>query len=407
MSSTQKVSLLRIVCANLSYKPLSAIFNILLLSVGTAVILTILHLNSLIDSRFSRDLQGIDLVVSGKGSPLQIILANVFHLDVPTGNIPMDEAQKLAHHPLIKSYIPLAYGDNYNGHRIVGTTPDYMTHYGGKLLDGRSFSAPMEVVLGGDIAQKFSIHTGDKIIGSHGLVNSDDLHTDRPYTVVGILKSNGSVLDRLVLTPIESVWHVHEEHEHHGGHEDGDEDKQHQEITALLLSYKSPLAAAQLPRLVNSSSSMQSASPAFEIARLTKLMGAGQDIISAFGVLLLSFSGISLFIAFYNAVKDREYDIALMRAMGLSRAKIFGLVLSETLFLGLAGSLLGIILSQMFIRLIGWLVHMEKGITLSSPAPGLLEIYAMSSILVISAAAGFIPALIAGKTDIVRTLAKL
>jgi putative ABC transport system permease protein len=305
------------------------------MSVGVAVILTILHLNGLLDSRLSRDLRGIDLVVSGKGSPLQIILANVFHLDVPTGNIPVSEAKKLEKNPLVRSFISLAYGDNYNGHRIVGTTSDYIEHFNGHISQGRNFSAPMEVIIGGAIAKKFHLAIGQKIAGAHGLVNSDDVHTDSPYTIVGILDQDGSILDRLVLTSVESVWHVHE----HLDEDDREEVAYKQahpedELSAILIAYKSPLAATTLPGIVNNSSSMQAASPAFEVARLTKLMGTGRDILSVFGYLLLAFSGISLFIALYNAVQERQYDIALMRIMGITKSRIFGLVLFETVLIG-------------------------------------------------------------------------
>ena len=110
----------------------------------------------------------------------------------------------------MKAAIPLALGDNYNGFRITGTRASYVARYGAVLAQGQMFAAPMEVVLGSDVARAFAVKIGDKIVGAHGLVNSDDLHTDSPYAVVGILQPTGSVLDRLVLTPIESVWHVHE-----------------------------------------------------------------------------------------------------------------------------------------------------------------------------------------------------
>ncbi len=123
----------RMTRAQFSYKPLGAVFNILLLAVGIAVVLTVFHLNKQLDRKIADDLHGIDLVVSGKGSPLQIILANVFHIDIPTGNIQLDEAMRVKFGPLVKSGIPLAYGDNYNGYRIVGTIAAYITHYGGVM----------------------------------------------------------------------------------------------------------------------------------------------------------------------------------------------------------------------------------------------------------------------------------
>ena len=106
------MNILKLVWRNICFKPLASIFNVLLLAMGVATILTLLSLNTQIENRFSKDLQGIDLVVSGKGSPLQIILSSVFHLDIPTGNIPFLEAEKLKVNPFIKQAIPVALGDN-------------------------------------------------------------------------------------------------------------------------------------------------------------------------------------------------------------------------------------------------------------------------------------------------------
>ena len=430
------LSLSRLTSANIKFKPLSAIFNVLLLAMGIAVILTLIHLNDQLDRRFAKDLQGIDLVVSGKGSPLQIILSNVFHIDIPTGNIPLDEADKIKANGMVKSAIPVALGDNYNGYRIVGTNTDYIAHYHGELAQGSLFSDEMQAVLGAEVAEKHHLKLGDKIVGAHGLVNSDDLHTDNPYTVVGILNPTGSVLDRLVLTPVESVWHVHEEGHHHddeegvdehhhdeanhheheevhdaheeGHHHDDDEVDHHEgkrEITALLISYKSPLAAAQLPRLINSSSSMQAASPAFEVARLNKLMGTGGDILSAFGVLLIVFSAFGLFITLYNAVNERKYDIALMRSLGATRGRIFGFIMAEVLVLGLIGSVIGVVLTQVFLRGTAAWIHAFKHIVLEPVAIfGAPEACVIIAALAISILAGLIPAVKAYRMNIVKTL---
>lgn len=406
------LSLTRLTSSNIKFKPLSAIFNVLLLAMGIAVILTIIHLNNQIDKRFAKDLQGIDLVVSGKGSPLQIILANVFHIDIPTGNIPLDEADKIKTNPMVKSAIPLALGDNYNGYRIVGTNADYIAHYKGEFVQGGFFSDEMQVVLGNEVAERNHLKIGDKIVGAHGLVNSDDLHTDNPYTVVGILKPTASVLDRLVLTPVESVWHVHEEH-HHDGEEgkneherdDADHHDDEREITSLLIAYKSPLAAAQLPRLINNSSSLQAASPAFEVARLNKLMGIGGDILSVFGVLLIAFSAFGLFITLYNAVNERKYDIALMRSLGATRGRIFGYVMAEVLVLGLIGSIVGIVLAQIFLGGTAiWIQHSKHIVLEPTVIFGKPEACVIIAALTISVLAGIIPAMKAYRMNIVKTL---
>ena len=111
-------------------RPLAAALNLLLLTLGLAAITLVLLVSTQLDRAFERDLEGIDLVVGAKGSPLQLILAGVFHIDVPTGNIPLQEVQALQKNPLVAQVIPLSLGDSYQGFRIVGTTPDYITHIG-------------------------------------------------------------------------------------------------------------------------------------------------------------------------------------------------------------------------------------------------------------------------------------
>src|SRR5689334_23994987 len=106
-------------------RPLQALLNLLLLTLGLASITFVLLVSDQIDRAFQRDLAGIDAVVGAKGSPMQLILAGVFHIDVPPGNIRLDDVQELAKKPQVKQLIPLSLGDSFRGFRIVGTTPAY------------------------------------------------------------------------------------------------------------------------------------------------------------------------------------------------------------------------------------------------------------------------------------------
>ncbi|MDR2526985.1 MAG: ABC transporter permease, partial [Rickettsiales bacterium] len=362
----KKFNLFNLIWANIIFKPLSSFFNVLLLAVGASIIIALLHFNEQIKYHFTKDLQGIDLVVSAKGSPLQIILSSVFHLDIPTGNIPLSDVEKLKKNNLIKKIIPLALGDNYNGYRIVGTSDEYVKHYNAELKDGNLWNKNMQVVLGYDVAQRTKLGIGQTFVGSHGLINSLDKHEDSPYTVVGILKPTGTVMDRLILTDVGSVWEVHETHHHdeeheehhhdddndeheeeHHGKDEKHEDEHERELTAALLSYDSSFAASVIPNMINKSDSMQAASPAFEMARLIKTIGIGENILSSFGFLLVGFAVLGLFITLYNAVNERQYDIALMRSLGATRKKIFIFTISEMLALDILGTILGILLSHL------------------------------------------------------------
>lgn len=428
----------------LRHKLLGSFLTLVTFASGIGVIVALLLINTQLNNEFTKNLRGIDLVVGGKGSPMQLILSSVFHLDVPNGNIPLEEADKLKQHPLVKTAIPVALGDNYNGFRIVGTTPDYIKHYNGKLQpNGHFWQKEMEAVLGAEVAEKNQLTIGDKFVGSHGLSAGGEVHGETPYTVVGILAPTGSVIDRLALTGVESVWHIHEAHQHHHDEDEADEDHHHEvdhdefeehghhhdevdhdetdhghdehehendheerEITSLLISYKTPMAAAVLPREVNNSSSMQAASPAFEVARLTSFMGVGADTLRSFGWYLIVLAGFGVFVALYNAMNERRYDLALMRSFGASPTKLFGLIVSESLTLSLGGAFIGLALGHGFVELASiWLAqtkHIHITGALFLPEEGWL----LLASAVIGVVAALLPALRVYRIDIFKTLVR-
>lgn len=392
--------------AYLKHKFANSLLTVITFAIGVAIILSLVTVKDEMEAEFSKNLSGIDLVVSGKGSPLQIILSTVFQLDTPTGNIPLEEATKLSKHPLIAKAIPMALGDNYNGHRIVGTNADYIEHYNGKFAAGKIFSQPMEAVIGSEVARKNHLKIGAQIVGAHGLVNSDDLHSDFPYTVTGILSPTGTVLDRVVLTPVESVWHVHE-HPDADNPEDIAYKKAHpgKELTALLITYRSPLAASLLPAYVNKNSSMQSASPAFETARLVNLMGDGAAVLNAFGILIIILGSLIMFINLFNSMNERKYDLALMRSFGGSRGRLFCLSFIESLILSLSGAVLGIILSWLFDMGIASYLANGKNIEVGGGLNLEAVTYVFAASITLAFIASLLPALKVYRIDVFKTLA--
>ena len=124
-------------------RPLAASLNLLLLTLGLASITLLLLVSHQINAAFERDLAGIDVVVGAKGSPMQLILSGVFHLDVPTGNVPLAAVKALQTHPQVAKLIPISLGDSFRGFRIVGTTPDYISHYNVPLAQGALWRQPM------------------------------------------------------------------------------------------------------------------------------------------------------------------------------------------------------------------------------------------------------------------------
>ncbi|MEO6278105.1 ABC transporter permease [Roseateles sp.] len=316
--------------------PLTTALNLLLLTLGLAAVTFVLRASAQVEAGLKRDLAGIDLVVGAKGSPMQIMLAGVFHLDAPTGNIPLATLDLLKQQPLVAQAVPLSLGDSFHGYRIAGTTPDYIDLYDAKMAHGALWAKPMQAVLGAEVARSSGLKIGDRFAGSHGLAEGGGAHGEHTFEVVGVLAESGSVLDRLVLTDLASVWEVHEDHAAHA------DDDEHREITLALVRYRSPLAAVMLPRWVNAQDGLQSAAPALETARLMRLVGTGTEVLRGFGIVLLAAAGLSVWVALLHAVRARQGDLAMLRMLGAPARRVAALIALEALLLAGLATMLGL-----------------------------------------------------------------
>jgi putative ABC transport system permease protein len=353
---------------NIWFKPLNTILSVVLLTSSVAIITALVLVEKQFEEKFSSNIDGVDLVMGAQGSPLQLILSSVYQVDAPTGNISYDSAKVWMEHPFVEKAIPLAFGDNYRGYKILGTTHDYLEKYGAKIAEGKLFKRNFEVVIGNDIAQKLSLKVGDNFFGSHGDAAQGEVHEHYAYKVVGIAKPTGKVVDNLILCTIPSVWQMH------GGHEEaenitqeedhvtakGEEhlekadmtlDRSGMEITAVLLKFRNKMGIVTWPRIIAQNTKMQVASPAIEVNRLFSLFGIGISALQylAYGIMLIS--GISIFIALYNTLKERENEFALMRVNGAKRVQLLKVVLIECLFLCLVGFIFGSILGRIAISM--------------------------------------------------------
>ncbi|WP_134088482.1 FtsX-like permease family protein [Olivibacter sp. XZL3] len=404
------------------YNCSSSALGILLSSLGTAIFCLTLLLSSQLNQHLSLNSRNIDLVVGAKGSPLQLILNSIYYVDYPTGNILLQDAQEVAKHPLVKFAVPLLLGDNYQGFRIIGTDSNFLHFYHASFSSGRWIARDFESVVGYQVARDKHLKLGDKIVGAHGLASNEDLHADHPYTVVGILEKNNSVTDRLVLTNMSSVWHMHG-HEHEGKrHHHESEEEEHEagedghrlhdlltvagggkEITSMLIRYKNPTAVAMFPRMVNQTTNMQAASPAIESARLFSIMGLGLDALHILAVVLMLMAAVSVFLSLFNSFKSRRYELAIMRTMGASRRTLFKLMMMEGVLITIIGSILGILIAHTTA-----LVISTKGGAAFIEAWhfGLTEVTVVLVGLLLGFTAALIPAIKAYATPISRTLSE-
>ncbi len=425
--------------AYLKDRALNTALNILLLTLSVATLVILVLFSSQLAERFERDAQGIDLVVGAKGSPLQLILSSIYQVDVPTGNIPLATVDLLRADPTVAEVIPLALGDSFRGYRIVGTEPAYVENFGGVLAQGQMFAADYQAVIGAQVARETGAGLGQKFVGSHGLSGDGHDHEETPFEVVGILAPTGTVLDRLIVTPVGSIWAAHgfeappaegSTDDHDGHDHDGDGQQDHAahdhepddhapvetehaahagggdlEVTALLIKYRSSMAAVRLPNFINKQTELQAAAPAVEMTRLLSLLGVGIDAVRAFAILLMATSGLSIFVALYSALRQREGDMAMLRVMGARPGAIFGHIILEGVLLAAAGALLGVAVGHAVVAAsaASFPQLRDMGLTAARFEPA--ELMIVMAAIGMGALAALIPALKVFRVDIAKTLA--
>ena len=430
---------LGIVRRSLRQHALSTAVTALSLALASGLVMAVFQIEHQARLAFTGGASGFDAILGARGSPLQLVLNTVYHLESSPGNVPWSMYEELRDDPRVELAVPYVLGDSYRGFRIVGTTPDYAGLYAARLQQGEYWQAPLQAVVGAAVARETGLGLGDSFSGAHGLAGGAAHADHAPYRVVGLLAPSGTVLDRLILTSLESVWALHgapaaalpgaaredhhdHDHDHdegrdhtHGGHPDSaapgprrqeQQDPAEREITALLLRYATPMAAISLPREVNAQSQLQAAAPAFELARLLQLVGLGLEGLRAFAAVLILSAGFAVFVALYGALEARQYDFALLRCLGATRGQLLRSLCLEGLLLTALGALLGTLLGYAAMAALGqWLAH-SRGLLLDPWVWPPQQSWLLLGLLAVGLLASALPAWRAYRSDVARILAQ-
>ncbi|NJB83595.1 ABC transporter permease [Wenyingzhuangia aestuarii] len=326
---------------NIKSKQGYTLVSIFTLALSMMLLLGIQQLKKTFQYQITNNVQEIDMVVGAKGSPLQLVLSSVLHIDNPTGNILYNNAKKISESPLVKTAIPISYGDNYKGYRIIGTTKQFSSLYKAQLEKGRQANKTMEVVLGYHVAKQLGLKLGDTFLSSHGLMENElEVHTE-PLTVVGVYKQANKVIDRLIVTDLETIWDVHHYHK-----EEKQNAKEIREITSLLIAFKSPLGFLTMPKKVNKNTNLQAALPKYELDKLYEYTGIGFTVISIIAYIIFLVSSIIIFMSIYKMIKEHSVYLALFRTYGASNFQLLKMVAYEAFIIVFIAFVLGVILTK-------------------------------------------------------------
>ena len=214
------MSLWKIAWKSIRHRSLASALTAFSMALGVALVVTVLVINGVVGKSFQQGAQGYDLIVGAKGSKLQLVLSTVFYNQDPVGLIPYeyyDLMRSSRYSAEVKTAIPIARGDNYQGSPVIATTPEYFTSVtksDGKpytLQDGEFFKYTdyNGAVVGYSVAKKNKLQLGQEIrFGHTNSARDEDLH--EPFKIVGILDHTGSPNDRAVFVNLEGFYREHE-----------------------------------------------------------------------------------------------------------------------------------------------------------------------------------------------------
>jgi putative ABC transport system permease protein len=435
------MSLWKIAWRSIQQRSLASALTAVSMALGVSLVVAVLVIYSVVYQSFHRGGEGYNLIVgAAKGSRLELVLAGVYYIGQPVENVPYSYYKEL-HEGRLSEHaevaIPICLGDNYEGYRVVATTPEmfeklkYMGDQPYRFAEGRNFEpdAYFETVVGATVAQKTGLGVGrggepdqpGSFRPTHDIAGQQQ-HKHRPFTVVGVLEPTGTPNDQAVFVNIEGFYRIGghtaataaEEHAEEHDEDEGEHEHEHavpdeaKKVTAVLVSTdedRSPGITRLMARDINQEKIAQAAIPADEIARLfEKIIGNIELVLLMFGIMIVLVAGIGIMVSIYNSMSDRRHEIAIMRSLGASRATVMQVILLESILLSLGGGLLGLALGHGVVAALGPTIAEQTGFSMGLLQFRGTELILIPGLVLLASAVGYLPALAAYRTDVAKSL---
>ncbi len=399
---------LRIVWRNLTGKPLQSVVTMAILAVAVSLTVTLLLLADGIHQGLTRATEPFDLIVGAKGSPIQLVLNTVLLQDRPIGNIPETLVTELQARPGVATVIPLGFGDNYRGYRIVGTSRAIFHHRQQpaappwlQLAVGKPFAAPFEAVIGAKTARELGLRPGDSFRSVHGLTMQEqgEEHHEHPYRVVGILKPVGGPYDQAILVPLEGIWEVHEDHRlpalQSQIHDHG--------VTAILVKPKGYADAMRLYQQFQTETRAQLIFPAQVIVQFFAIMGQGEQVLRTIAYAMIAMTLLTVALVIYWSALNHSREQAILRAVGARSGDIFRMIVAEGIALVAVGVLVGLLAGHLGFGALAGSLQRQTAITIGLAASW-QELYLILGTFGFGILASIIPAAATYRVDLVKYL---
>ncbi len=418
-----------IIRRSMSSRLFSTVTTVLTVAIAVGLMLTLLSMRDSGKKAFERGSGNMHLLVTADSSPLVSVLNGIFYANAPARPITPTKFNQLTSSFPSEYAIPTQLGDQYMGLPVLATTPEFFTSFspnpdfkpgsaklGWAIAAGRIFEAPFEVVIGARAAREANVSIGDELALTHGMGKEAHIHRDFLYTVVGILEPTGASHDRALFTDLTSSWIIHafdrrkETNPDAGKPTEADLTDADKLITGIFLRLPTrgdsnissllPSVGAQL----RADQTITVAQPSEEIQSLFRIVGNIDQILVAMAGAVMVSSAIAIMLALYNSMEQRRRQIAVLRVLGSSRERIFGLVVTESAIIGILGGLVGLAVAFVGTRIVAGVLKERLGLVVEPTFEPQITFVVLVSTLALAALAGLIPAAAAYRTSVARNL---
>lgn len=408
----------RIILKSLRQHWLSTGLAIFSIALGVALLVSVVSLREQAHNNFTDVGLGVDAVLGPKGSPLQIVLNAVYHLEEMPGKIPWPYYQKVLKDPLVVEGIPFCTGHSYAGFRVNAIDDRFQTdfeyqpgkHFSFRPEDdgrGRPFAARDEAVAGWEVAKELGLRLGDSFNPVCGVKAGDPVHSRDNIRFVGIMGPTGTPHDRAIYIPLTTFYTL----EGHGTDvAQMAVDEEHREISGAYLKIRRLPGGAMNPGImdlkynINQSATAQLVVPNEVLPSLFNIIGWVDKTLLAIALLVTLLSALFLLVSLLSALRERRRDLALMRSLGATRRTVLGLMLSESVVMAVLGGVLGLVIGHGIVAIGAEAIRVETGLRFSAFYLSSADVLLLPAIVVLGLVVGLVPAIQAYRTGVLKNL---
>jgi putative ABC transport system permease protein len=468
MSTAGSISDMTLVLRGMRTRGLSTIITILSVALAVALVLVLLTLRDSGKRTFERGTGDMHLLVTADASPLTGVLNSIFFASTPPRALPHTKFQAIAESAPWSYALPLAFGDSWRSAPVVGVTADFFASFRPApdapfaLRTGRFLGVPeangapatnFEVVVGSAVAQRANLRVGDTLFITHGFSRSageiaGDLvraggrlptpggehdhdhsghdsgteahvHFDYGFRVVGILEPTATPHDRALFIPLQGAWVMHAQDrlakqslQPQVGPVATEQDLLESDklvtaIYARLITREGSDVPANLQAVFDQlrrDPTITISQPTQQIGQLFTIVDGVHRLFVAMAIVVMLSSGVGILLALYNSMHERRRQVAILRVLGATKARILNLVLAESALLGIAGGALGVVLALGGALLTSGLLRSRFGLVIAPQLDARVIVIVVASAVLLACLAGLLPALAAYRVSVAKHL---